>query len=473
MHYNWLIMLPEILSVLFIITAVSVNYCREDKTPKTFFVLAQIFMVGILATSVVFYNKSLFPQFWSNTPFTTLFKSGAYILSFGWLYMSSKWFLNKNRPSGVFCCIVFALLLCLGILASATSFLTLSVVIPLICFGYILLILRHWDTERVKPSAWRFAFISTIFISLLWGVSFYIYHKTGSLSYADVKQYLNMNKSLQPEFLPVSLVCIALFMFLLGLVPFHIWFTDFIAKGVLPVCGFISLIPPLFYLCALVNILRDCFVPLAGYLSPLVVGFAFVSMIIGALSANGEKNLRKMFAFLSIYCLGFCLLGLVNFVSFDARTFFVCVLVYVISWFGVYTIFLGLKSHSEYLSSIDDIKGFSQNRPFMSAGMLIFVFSIIGLAPTLGFVSYMSMINHIIALKAWYMLVITIVGILLTARACLDVVRAVYFENPVIKYDRVDRSIYIGLLFSVLVIVVSLLDPDWIVQSTVFLGELK
>lgn len=471
---NLLMLLPEILLGLFIIVAVLTNYCREDKTPKTFFVLAQFFMVAVLIVTVIFYNKSLFPQYWSNTPFSTLFKVCAYILTWGWLYMSSKWFLNKNRPSCTFCIIVFALLLCLDILASATSLGTLSLVVPFVCLLYELLILRHWDVERVKPAAWHFAFCSLFFILLLWGGSFYIYQKTGSLFFADIKQYLNEYQAMRQQFLPAVLAIIVVFMFLLGLVPFHIWFTEFMAKGVLPVCGFIILVPSLFYLCCLVNILHECFMPVIKYLDVVISGFAVSSMIIGAASANGEKNLRKMFAFFNIYCLGFCLIGLVDFVSFDIRVFFTFIIVYVLSLFGVYTVFLGFKSHSEYLSSIDDIKGLSVTRPFMSAGMLIFVFSIAGLAPSLGFIGYMSIISRIIALKIWWLVAVMMIGMLLTARACLNLVRAVYFESSFAKYDRVDKSIYICLFFNIFIIVVSLLNPDWIMHdAALFLGGVK
>ncbi|MBR6663754.1 MAG: hypothetical protein IKL33_02895, partial [Alphaproteobacteria bacterium] len=99
MLQNWLILLPEISLLLFFPIAWIVNKCREKKTSKTFFSLSKLFLFLAFIFTVVFYNKSVWPDLWVNNQHSTLFKLLLYIVGLAWFYLSSKWFLNKNRPS--------------------------------------------------------------------------------------------------------------------------------------------------------------------------------------------------------------------------------------------------------------------------------------------------------------------------------------------------------------------------------------
>ena len=189
MLQNWFILLPEICMLSFFLVAWCVNSFRQEKTSKTFFSLAQVFLLASMACSVLFYNKSAFPLIWQNTSFNTLFKSFAGLLAWAWFYLSSKWFLNKNRPSFKFYTICFALLFCFDILASSSSFLTLCVVFPLISLFYYLLVLQHWDTSRVEKTARLYLLCAVIFTLLLWGGTAILYHFSGAFDYASVKAF--------------------------------------------------------------------------------------------------------------------------------------------------------------------------------------------------------------------------------------------------------------------------------------------
>jgi hypothetical protein len=102
MLHNWFILLPEICILSFFAIITPKAYMRKDITSKSFFSYAQLFLLASLASTIIFYNKSPFPQVWENTSFTTIFKIFVYLLSWAWFYLSSIWFLNKNRPSGYF-----------------------------------------------------------------------------------------------------------------------------------------------------------------------------------------------------------------------------------------------------------------------------------------------------------------------------------------------------------------------------------
>lgn len=475
MLHNWFILLPEICILSFLAITAPKAFTHKEITAKSFFSQVQLFLLATLASTIIFYNKSAFPQFWQNSSFTTLFKFFVYLLSWAWFYLSSIWFLNKNRPSGYFFLICFALLLGFDILASSSSLLTLAVIIPYICFFYYKLILRHWDIEHVRCAARRYAICAVIFCSLMILGVVLIYQQTESFSYNGIKEFFadKTNVPTNMTYIGVLLV-FSTILFLMATAPFHNWFISFIGCGVLPVCGFITIIPPLIYLCTLINLMNECFFHFIRYITPIMTIFGGISLIIGSLSANKEGNIRRLFGYLNVYCTGFMLIGLMHLSNNAVVASFAYTVIYIISFSGVYTTFLSIKSKGDYLSDINAISGFYTTRPFMSAALLIFMFSLIGLAPTLGFFGYLSVINNLVESGNWVSLILILFSLLFVAGACLQIVRIVYFEPSNIKFDRLDKAIYICLFVNTLLVFISLINPAWLLyDALVILGGIS
>lgn len=465
MLQNWLILMPEILMLLYLFTAMSVNKYRTEKTPQTFFTLLRWFLLAILLATLIFYNKSAYPDFWQNTPFTTLFKSCSYLLLLAWNYLSSKWFLNKNRHSYKFCSLLIINLLGLNFLASSTSLLTLCIASSIICWANRHLIYRHWDITKVAFVARLYSCSAVFFITAALAASLWLYYQTGSFTYTQISSYLlsQAQFTLINKFCAVALIC--LLMFLTAATPFHLWFINFIRNGVLPISGFITLVPWFIYLCSLINLLRFCLAPMSEFIMPIITAFGIISVLFGAFSAMVEKNIRCLFAYISIYCIGFNFTGLIDFSYTSVISSFAYSIVCLLSLGGVYTVFLGLKSHGEYLSEIEELNGFYETRPYMSAALLVFVFSLIGAAPTLGFFGYLSILHNLAVNAGWWRINLLLISTLFTSAAIYRVIKSVYFTTNTQKYDRPDKSIYICLFINMLIILISLFFPTWLMHD--------
>lgn len=86
----------------------------------------------------------------------------------------------------------------------------------------------------------------------------------------------------------VGMIMCSLF-FMLAVAPFHSWFVGIVSVAILPVCGFITLVPPFAYLACLINSMVNIFWTAGEFIKPALLIFASISLFIGALSANGEK----------------------------------------------------------------------------------------------------------------------------------------------------------------------------------------
>ncbi|MBE6445777.1 MAG: hypothetical protein E7019_07015 [Alphaproteobacteria bacterium] len=465
MIQNWLILLPEISLMLFFPVAMVVNKYRERKTSKTFFTLSKLFLICASIFTIVFYNKSVWPEFWVNNQHSTLFKELLYIVGLAWFYLSSKWFLNKNRPSFGFYMIGMAIILLLAILISARNLIIPVFFVPALCFLTKCMINQHWDENKVKKVSLMYMVFATIFCFLLWGGSLGIWYETNSLSYTFIAKYTSLpgNKSLLIYF--SSLMILSSLLFMMAGAPFHFWFIDSISVSILPVCGFLTLIPPFAYLSCLI-ILMNIFGSISPDLQSYIQSVSLVSLVIGALSANAQTNIRRLFAYGTIYNLGFMLLGILSFKSDAIMSAFVYTLIYVMAMFGIYSVFLAIKSKGDYLSSIDDIYGMSESKPYISVAFLIFMISLIGIPPLLGFWGRLSLINVLVMEGRWWHFFMLMVALIFMANAFLRIIGKLYFETANCHFDRTDKAIYICLFINLLLVLVTILDPTYLLHDT-------
>ena len=465
MLQHWLILIPEILMLLYLLTAALVNKYRDRKTPKTFFTLLRWFLLLILLFTWLFYNKSAYPEHLHNSTFTTLFKSSAYLLLMAWSYLSSKWFLNKNRHSYKYCSLLMINVLGLDIMASANSLLSLFISTIIICWCNRNLIYRHWDTSKVISVARQYSWTALFFVLITAISTFYLYLQAGSLSYHQISSYLTQQQSFDIYIKLCTVSLIALFMFLIAAAPFHFWFINFIRNGILPVSGHITISPWLIYLCGIINLSRECLSPMIEFTTPILTAFGICSILFGALSSLIEKNIRCLFAFISLYCIGLNLIGLTNFSNSSIIASFAYSITCILSFAGIYTVFLSLKSHGEYLSELDELNGFSISRPYIAATLMVFSFSLIGLAPTLGFFGYSSILYNLSLTANWWRIAFLLISTLFMAAAVFRIIKSAYFYPNTQKYDRTNKSIYAFLFINMLIIIVSLFFPSWLMRD--------
>ncbi len=466
---NWFILIPEICIVMFFVVGGGVYIKNKDTSSKSFFSLAQFFLFLSLGFSIVFYNKSAFAEYWQNNSFNTLFKAFVYLLLWAWFYLSSRWFLTKNRPSFKFYAICFALLLGFNALISSVSLLSIGIFLCYSYFFFYKLILRHWDEEKVKDTASKFLFSSLLFGILLWAGIGIIRYQSGSFDYQQIKSFYSVstNRTILSN-LGVLLV-LANFMFIMALSPFHNWFIRFISNGVLPVCGFITLIPPLVYICSLFNLMTQCFEPFIPYVKVFIGCFAGMSVLVGSVSSNYENNVRRLFGYISIYCLGFAVIGMMPFSKQAITTSFAYMVITLLSLIGIYSVFLGLKSRGDYLSETTSLTGFYKVRPYMSASMLIFIFSLMGIAPTLGFFGYLTIINNFVSVGEWWLILFIVVAMFFIISSGISLIHQIYFNTSDTKLDRPDKAVYICLFINSIVVLASLISPVWLLRDAVLI----
>lgn len=466
MFQNYIAAFPEISLLTGLIVMGLVNRFRNGNTPKTFYTLSKVFLIFSLLSTVIFYNKSFWAEVFENNPYTSLFKIIIYIFTIAWTYLSCKWFLNKNRNSYGYYSLIMLEVLALTSAVSALNFVALFICLQTaFLLNWFLIRLRDDEDDDICHTAGRFLFFALLFSVFFAAGAVIFYTETGSFNYARIYDFLSHSSQVTVIHYAAAALILMSVLFLLGLAPFHFWYIDVIGISILPVCGFLTIIPLFAYIACLTDIVLNAFFPIYLVFKPALMVFGLLSVIIGVIGANAENNMRKLFAFSTLYHLGVVILSLAAFDDNSVLSSFVYMLVYVLAMSGIYTAFLGMRSKGVYLVSLDSVSGISTVRPYIAAAFLVFLISLISTPPMLGFLGKLSVVNNLVIQGSYTVIAVILVAVLMLVYAYLKIIKALYFDPRTNIFDRADKGVYICLFINLILVLISILNPKYLMHD--------
>jgi len=178
------------------------------------------------------------------------------------------------------------------------------------------------------------------------------------------------------------------FGFKVALVPFHAWAPDAYDGAPTPVASFMATGVKAAAFIAFIRFASAAAVHGGLLWHHLVFALAVITMIIGNLAAIRQDNLKRMLAYSSIAHAGYIL---VVFASISAdpsgsmRAIILYLFAYVIMTAGAFAILVAMESEVGEPVDINRLSGLSHRRPFIAAAFTIFMLSLAGFPPTLGF----------------------------------------------------------------------------------------
>lgn len=444
-------------------------YLRESSTGVSFR-LAKIFTVIGFGASVIFYNRSAFPEMMQANYFSLMFLVLMFAAMCATLFLSRKWYSSMNISGSLFCCgLLLSGFAGLLLVMSENLGLTFCSIGGLLVANYLLFI--HADKKKeVYVSSRLYALSALTVWALMTGITVYLGSQNADLTYASLETYFENNTESGMVF-AVAAAIVLVFVFLLGLSPLHFWYTETTGQIVLPVFTYFTLVPVSVYWAAFIKLNIQVFAPVEPRMSIFCQGLALLSLFAGAIGACSGKNIRKIFAYSSVYHQGIIFLMLQRLSPDALNTAFVYLVVYLVAMYGVCACLFGLKNKGEYLFMLSDFEGASFKRPYISAALSIFLFSLIGFPPFLGFLGMFAVFSDLVLHNNFYQLAALLTALVILAYSYLQIVKTLYFENSNIAFDRADRGIYAAVLLTILLMIVLIVQPHFLMQDLEWILE--
>jgi NADH-quinone oxidoreductase subunit N len=365
-------------------------------------------------------------------------KLGAYIAMFTTLVYSRAYLTARGLWKGEFFALVLFALMGIMVMISANHFLTLYLGLELLSLSLYAMVALDRDSAKSTEAAMKYFVLGALASGLLlYGMSM-IYGATGTL---DISQVARVIATTAPNkvVLTFGLVFLVSGMaFKLGVVPFHMWIPDVYDGAPTAMTLVISTAPKLAAFAMAMRLLVMGLLDLAVDWQQMLVILAVLSMALGNIAAIAQTNIKRMLAYSTISHMGFTLLGLLAGVvngnwlnaadAYSAAMFYV--VVYVLTTLGSFGMVLLLSRSGFEAEKLDDFKGLNARNPWYAFIMLLLMFSLAGVPPTVGFYAKVAVLQPLLAANMTWLAVVAVLFALIGAFYYLRIVKLMYFDEP-------------------------------------------
>jgi NADH-quinone oxidoreductase subunit N len=224
--------------------------------------------------------------------------------------------------------------------------------------------------------------------------------------------------------------------FKVSAVPFHMWTPDVYEGAPTPVTAFFAVAPKVAAIALLVRTMVGPFGELFEQWQQIVILISILSMLLGALAAIWQQNLKRLLAYSSIGHVGYALVGLAAGSKEGITGIGVYMAIYLAMNVGTFCCVLSMRRQGMMAEGIDDLAGLARNHPMMAAAMAVFMFSMAGIPPLAGFFGKLYVFLAAVNEGLYTLAIIGVLTSVIGAYYYLRIVKIMYFDEPADAFDK-------------------------------------
>lgn len=394
-------------------------------------------------------------------------------------YLVDRGIVSGERGGEFYPLVMFAVL---GqfVMISANSFLSVYLGLELMSLAtYALVALRRDHTASTEAAMKYFILGALSSGFLLYGMSM-LYGATGTLDLTMLAKQLDAGVANRTILVFGLVFIVAGLAFKLGAVPFHMWIPDVYQGAPSAITLVVGGAPKLAAFAIVLRLLVEGMISLAYDWQQMLTIMAVLSLGLGNLAAVAQSSVKRMLGYSTISHMGFLLLGLlagiINGNAYSAASAYSSglfyAIVYALTTCAGFGVLLVMSRNGYEADHIDDFKGLGKRNPWAALVMLITMFSLAGVPPTVGFYAKFSVLSASFATGQVWLVVFAVLMSVVGAFYYLRIVKLMYFDEPVataaIAGARSGRlHTRIVLIANGLAIVVLGILPDGLMQACV------
>ncbi|WP_372527932.1 NADH-quinone oxidoreductase subunit NuoN [Piscinibacter sp.] len=444
-NMNWLAVAPEILllTMACVVAMVDLWVTHPRRTPT--YVLTQLSLAAVALLHLAYFNDGFtlyaMQRMVVADPMGNLLGFFATVAVMITLAYARPYAAERDMLKGELFTLAMFSLLGISVMLSANNFLVIYLGLELMSLSLYALTAMRRDNLNATEAAMKYFVLGALASGfLLYGLSM-MYGATGSLEISEVFKAIGTGQ-INKAVLTFGLVFIVAGLgFKLGAVPFHMWVPDVYQGAPTAVTLLIGGAPKLAAFAVTIRLLVEGLLGLAVDWQEMLVVLSVGSMALGNLAAIAQTNLKRMLAYSTIAQMGFMLLGLCSGVvnnntlsaanAYSSSMFYV--VAYVLTTLGTFGIIMLLSRQGFESEQIEDLKGLARRNPWYAAVMAIFMFSLAGIPPTIGFYAKLSVLQALVSTNVAGYIWLAVVAVLLSlvgAYYYLRLVKVMYFDEP-------------------------------------------
>ncbi len=288
---------------------------------------------------------------------------------------------------------------------------------------------------------------------LLYGCSM-IYGFTGTTSFEGLATVLGDGASPSTGLVIGLVFLVAGLAFKVSAVPFHMWTPDVYEGAPTPVTALFAVAPKVAAIGLFLRVMIDPFGDQVAAWQQIVVFVSLASMVVGALAAIMQTNIKRLMAYSSIGHMGYALVGIAAGTEAGVTGVMIYMATYIFMNIGTFAVILGMRRDRRLVENLSDLAGLSRTHPMMALALMIFMFSMAGIPPLAGFFGKWYVFMAAIDAGLVGLAIVGVLASVVGAFYYLRIVKIMYFDEAEQPLDgAVSRDLRVILFGSAVVTV--------------------
>ncbi len=456
---NLQILFPEIfLSIsIFIILMIGVFVKKSYNLIYKLSIIILLFTVFIILKSESLEFK-LFSDSFVTNPFTDFIKVLILASSIFVLNVSQMFIKDNNMDKFEYPIIILLSILGMFFMVSSNDLILFYLGLELQSLSLYILAAIDRDNLRSTESGIKYFVLSALSSGLLlYGCSL-LYGFSGSTNFDIISNQLNSNNTGGIYAMVFILVGLS---FKISAVPFHMWTPDVYEGAPTSVTSFFAVVPKIAGLAVFIRFMQIPFSNILVEWQSIIIFISIASMILGAVAAIGQNNIKRLLAYSSIGHIGYALAGIATGGTLGYSSSIFYITIYVIMNIGIFGCVFLMKKDGKYTEEISDLSGISKKHPLLALSFLILLFSLAGIPPLGGFFAKFYVFMSVIEDEMYTLAIIGLLTTVISAFYYLKIIKIIYFDELKEKLDEIKNFNLTSTIFlSCIILVTFFLYPS-------------
>jgi len=434
---NWLVAFPEIaLSIFAMAILIAGVFTRETVS----FQLSSMLSLGALLLTAGLVVAS--PQ---GIGFGGLFVADAFsrfsqilILAAAALAIILSLDFNRHEDQmarGEFPVLILFATIGMMIMVGASNLITLYLGLELQSLALYVIAAFARDTLRSAEAGLKYFVLGSLASGLLlYGMSL-TYGFSGSTDFTHIALVLTSGTPSTGLVIGMVFVLSGL-VFKVAAVPFHMWSPDVYEGAPSSVTALLGSAPKVAALALLIRVLIGPFGHLISQWQLLVEIISIASLVLGALAPLVQTNIKRLMAYSAIGHIGYALMGLAAGTASGTTATLIYLATYIFMTLGAFGVIVAMRQSGRPVEKITDLAGLGHNDGALALAMTIFMLSMAGVPPLSGFFGKLYVFLAAVQSGLWTLAVIGVITSVIGAYYYLRIVKIMYFDTPVLAFDR-------------------------------------
>ena len=458
---NLYFILPEIFISLSIMVLLIIGVFKNNSSKLIYTISYLVIIISLAININISDNFSLFNNSYLIDDFSSFIKSIIFITAFfvmlcSYNYVKIGNFLKIEYPILILCS-----LLGMIVMVSSNDLIVFYIGLELQSLALYVLAAFNRDNLLSSESGLKYFVLSALSSGLLlYGCSL-IYGFSNTTNFDEISRNFSFEYGVVFGMVFV-LVGLA---FKVSAVPFHMWAPDVYQGSPTSVTVLFAMLPKIAALTVIIKFLYGPFLNLFSEWQIIIIFLSIASMILGAVAAIGQKNLKRLIAYSSISHMGYALAGLTTGTNDGIQSTLIYLIIYLIMNLAFFSCLLMLKRDDIYYENVQDLSGLSKKHPILAFCFLIVLFSLAGIPPLAGFFAKFYVFMAVIKEEMFFLAIVGLLTTVIAAFYYLRIIKVIYFDQEKERFDtNFNLGVKFTLAFSTILILLYFINPNIINQ---------